>query len=553
MCVFVDKANKYIDDVLSGKITVCDEVKQACKRQFDDLARQNTPDFPFVFNDERADKPCRFISLFCHVKGVWKGQKIVLEPFQCFIITTIYGWHYADNPNKRRFNSAYCELPRKQGKSLLAGGIALYALLGDTLEPTPEIYLGATSLEQAGEVFNPCRDMLNANPDIKKFFKVDCYAKTIVSKKTGGKITAVIGEGKDGKSPSLFVLDEFHQAKTANLLRSFTTGLGARPSGFGFIITTAGTDITSPCKEKHDYIKQILSGAVTNEREFGIIYTIPQGMDWKDYDSWKYANPNYGVSVMEDFLKSQYLIATQRASEQNDILTKNLNVWCSVNNAWMNMAKLALCADSNLKPDDLKGKECVIGLDLAEKIDLTASVLCFYDDTDVWVFPKFYLPSETMERDPRDIYRTWARMGLLTLCPGEVVDLEFVRKDLDEWREKYEANTIAYDPWHAQQFVLSLVNDAYECIEVKPNIAIMSEAMKQCEADIYSGSFHYDGNQMLTWNFSNVVGHYDAKGNIFPRKERNQNKIDGVMAVFTAYDTVMRMRNRESEGGVFFI
>ena len=176
--VHIDRANQYIDDILSGRIIACDEVKWACLRQKRDLARQNTEGFPYVFDERRAELPCKFIEMFPHVKGIWKGKKFKLEPFQCFIVTTIFGWHDAEN-NRRRFNSCYCELPRKQGKSILAGGIALYCLMVDDLEPTPEIYIAATTLEQAGEVFEPCKEMIDSVPEIKKLFKVETYSKSI--------------------------------------------------------------------------------------------------------------------------------------------------------------------------------------------------------------------------------------------------------------------------------------------------------------------------------------------------------------------------------------
>lgn len=557
MGIYLDRANSYIDNILFGKLVVNDAVKRACLRQRDDLRRQRTNEFPYFFDEARAELPCKFIEKFSHVKGIWRGKPFQLEPFQCFIITTIFGWHFANNPRKRRFNLVYIELPRKNGKSILAGGICLYCLMVDDLEPSPEIYIGATSLDQAGEVFIPCKDMIDSAPLIKKLFGVECFAKSIKCKKSGGFIKAVISKGKDGKSPSLFVIDEYHQAPTKELLESFKTGLGSRPSGFGVIVTTAGVDLESPCKEMHDDMLSVLNGSVPEERDFAIIYTIPENMDRKDFEAWKLANPNYGISVDEDFLAKQYRDAMTKPGQQNDIFTKNLNIWCSVDSAWMNMAKLDGCVNTQLNPDSFvsKGLNCVVGLDLAEKLDLIAAVLCFYDDTQVWAFPKFYLPTETMDRDPRDIYPKWANMGLLTLCPGEVVDYEYVRKDLDLWRERFKANIIAYDPWHASQFILSLVNDGYKCIEVKPNVAIMSEAMKQCEADIYSKKFHFDGNQMLKWNFANVVGHYDSKGNIFPRKQRRQNKIDGVVALLTAYDTIMRERNKPkpvSPGMIFF-
>lgn len=549
----VDIANQYVEDVLSGRIPVGEKARLGCERQVRDLKRT---DWQYEFDEKRASKVCRFIEMMPHTKGKWAGQKMKLEPWQVFIVTTIFGW--VDKITRlRRFAEAYIQVPRKNGKSQLAASIANYMFIADG-EPGAEIYCGATTEKQALEVFRPAKAMLEKCPAIVDRFGLELFKKSLFSTVSGSRFEPVIGHPNDGSSPHFAICDEYHQHDTSDMVDTMITGMGAREQPLMLEITTAGFNLSGPCKVQHDNIERMLRGIDVDETVFGIIYDIDKDDDWKDFSVWKKANPNYGVSVFESNLYKLYQTALHRADKQNSILTKNLNVWCSVNTAWMNMAKLARCVDSDITPqrvvseyDDVRS---VIGVDLAEKRDLTAAVLVFFNDDHVWAFPKFFIPESLLSEAQNEHYRTWCAQGIMTATPGETTDLTFVEQTIKEWMTEFNCEEVDYDPYHASYFAQRLEDEGITAVEVKPNVANMSEAMKQCEADIYDGKFCYDSNPILTWNFSNIVAHRDAKENIYPRKERYENKIDGVMALLTAYSVIMRKRNEPKEScGMFFL
>lgn len=550
---YVEICNDYANDCVKGIIPVCKWVKLCYKRHLDDLYKQKDGNFEWRFDESKAIKPCRFGEMQVHVKGEWAGNFITLTPWQIAIMCNLFGW-VSKRDNLRKYREAYIEVGRKNGKSTLTATIGNYMFLGDG-EEGAEVYSGATTEKQAWEVFRPAKQMIEKSPGLKDYFGVEVFAKSMFYPRKLCRFEPVIGKPGDGASPSCAIIDEYHEHQTSDLVDTMLTGMGARREPLLIEITTAGTNTSGPCKIQHDFVENILLGKIKKDRMFGIIYTIDKDDDWADFEVWKKANPNYGISINDEFLKEQYLTATQKVSQQNIIRCKHLNQWLSVDTSWIDMLKLRNCIDKNLKVTDMKGKRCVIGLDLATKIDVATVCLCFWDNGNYYSFNKFYLPRTTVERPENQHYQTWEKEGILTVTEGAVIDYSVIESDIVELYNTFNCEGVAFDPWQATQLSQNLEKQGLVMIETRAVVGNFSEPMKELEGAIYSNKYHFDGNAMMEWMFSNVVAHYDRKDNIYPNKARNENKIDGVVALIMCLNLVIRLNNKEEEeeaGFAFF-
>lgn len=532
----VSLARAYVRDVLGGKIAVCKWVRLACERQRRDLQAAKTAAFGYYFDPIAAEKICDFVRRLRHVKGKWAGQTIQLEPWQCFILTTIFGWRRKSD-GARRFRQAYLEIPRKNGKSIFAAGIGLYMLVADN-EAGAEVYSGATSEHQAWEVFRPAKMMATSTPGFREHFRVSISAGTISVPANGSRFQTLIGNPGDGASPHCAIHDEFHEHKTPEQSDTMKTGMGARMQPLQLYITTAGSNLAGPCYDKRKEICKVLESILHFEDVFGIIYTIDDDDDWTDLRAWRKANPNFGISVFEDFMAARRLEGIQIASRANEILRKHLNVWTNASTAWMNMVEWRACADAP-PIEEFSGEVCTQGVDLSTKIDIASRARLFTKLIDgvvhYYAYVDHYLPEKALEDSPnKAAYEGWSKTGRLHVTPGGATDIDQIEEDIEAVVKQFEAGDIGYDPFQAQQMANHLNDKGFAMVEVRPTVLNFSEPMKELEALVKTGRFHHDGDPVLEWMVSNVVAHYDKKDNIYPNKERPENKIDGVIAVLMA-------------------
>ena len=527
-------AKQYARDVTRGKIVTCKLVQLSCQRFLDDLKRK-AKDFEWKFNQDRAERACRFLELLPHVKGKWSGLLLKLEPWQSFIICNLYGWENRKT-YLRRFRRAFVFLPRKNGKTTLAAGIGLLMLTVES-EPGAEVYTGATSEDQASEVFRPAKAMAEKAEGFKNIFGVDVMKTSIFREDGLSFFKKLIGKPGEGQSPYAAIHDEYHEHQTSEQVDSMDTGMGARQEPLQLIITTAGVDVSGPCKEFDDYTRKILEGSMQDERMFSLHYTCDDDSDWEDFETWKMANPNLGVSVSEDYLLGKLNEAKQRVSQQNVVRTKHLNQWMNAGSSWMNMSIWRKCEEPRLKLEDFKGQPCWVGIDLASKIDITAVIALFRRD-DLWyAFGRYYLPEDTVQLPENDHYRRWQAEGWLTVTDGARTDFHRVEDDLKENFEHYPIKELAFDPREASYLVQNIMGWApFECVEVPQGPAHISEPMKELEAVIYDNKLRFN-DPVLTWMMSNVVLKQSKTGAIkyyYPSKERDSQKIDGVVALIMA-------------------
>jgi phage terminase large subunit-like protein len=533
---FVGKAQEYAQAVVKGKIVACKWVKLACKKHLDDLKASRRKAFPYYFDEDAANKVCTFLSLMPHTKGKWarKRETITLEPWQCFAFVSLFGWKIKKN-DRRRYRKAYFAVPRKNGKSIIGSGIGLYMFSVDG-EFGAEVYSGATTEAQAWEVFRPAKQMLERTPDLQQALGAEVWAKALLVPADGSRFEPVIGKPGDGASPSCAIVDEYHEHDTSELVDTMETGMGAREQPLLLMITTAGFNIAGPCYDQEVDAKKVLEGVLDDPELFALIYTIDEGDDWTRPEALRKANPNFGISVDEDFLLAQQRGAVQSASKQTRFKTKHLNIWCSAKSAWLNLLEWNKCADYKLRPEHFKGERCYVTLDLAHRSDVCVIMLMFVREIEgkqhFYLFGKYYLPEYAIENDPKNsgAYRKWVIEGFLEQHDGAEIDFDLIEQDTLDLIAEYGPEEVVFDPYRAAQLEQRLTKNGITAVELGQTVKNLSLPMKEFESAIKAGRVHHDGNPVLTWMASNVVAKLDAKDNIYPRKEKPEQKIDGIVA-----------------------
>lgn len=549
----VNKANKYARDVVAGKILASKYVRLACQRHLDDLEASKKKGFEYQFNKAYAEHACNFIETLPHTKGRWAIRKpgdpssnlIVLEPWQCFIVCVLFGW-VQKKDGLRRFRKTYFEIPRKNGKSLLAAAIGLYMFSVDS-EVGAEVYSGATKEKQAWEVFRPARLMAKRSEELLMSCGIEVGAKNLAILEDESRFEPVVGNPGDGSSPHCGIVDEFHEHKDERLVDCFETGMGARAQPILFVITTAGSDLSGPCYASRGDAIKVLEGSAEDPQLFAMIYTIDEEDDWTSELALRKANPNFDVSVSGDFLRAQQKAAINSARKQNKFKTKHLNVWVGSRTPWMNLESWIQCADPELDLEDFRDEEAICGVDVASKKDLTSWARVFIREIDgeehFFIFSEHFLPEDRASDPERAVYAGWAIDGHLTLTDGEILDLDEVENQIQEAAKIHPLDRIGFDPWGAYQLMNNLLEGKrgrkLECIEIPQTTRYLSEPMKWLAAYADAGRLHHTGDPILTWCVSNVVCKEDPNGNIFPRKERDENKIDAAVALIIAFALVL--------------
>ncbi len=547
---FVNEANQYARDVTKGKIPACRYVIQACQRHLDDLAKEKSAKFRFRFDKDKAERAAKFIQLLPHTKGEWafKRELIALEPWQLFVVCVAFGW-VRKGSGLRRFREVYTEIPRKNGKSAISAGVALYCFAADN-EFGAEVYSGATTEKQAWEVFRPARLMAKRTPFLLERWGIEVNASNLSIPADGARFEPLIGNPGDGQSPSCAVVDEYHEHDADDLYTTMVTGMGARKQPLMWIITTAGYNIDGPCYDKRREVIEMLAGTVPDDELFGIIYTIDEGDDWTDPKVLAKANPNMGISVYADYLLTQQVKAIKSARFANKFKTKHLNVWVSAKTAYFNLERWNACEDRSLSLDQFEGHECILAFDLARKLDMNSMARIFWRDIDgrrhyYCVSPQFWVPEDTVNNtDNRRLaerYQKWQNLGELTGTDGAEVDYREILEEAKEAQRYSNVLETPLDPTGATALAHQLADEGMSPITITQNYQNMSAPMKELEAAIQSGRFHHDGNSLMTWCIGNVIGK-NLPGNddmVRPVKESADQKIDGAVALIMAIGRAM--------------
>lgn len=549
-------ATQYAWDVRDGTILACRWVRLACERHLRDLERADAgdPAFPYAFNLELvhpttgklfkpADRVCAFAELLPHVKGDWaaRAERIRLEPWQVFVLASIFGWINTETL-KRRFLKADLFVPRKNAKSAIASIIGLYVFAADG-EYGAEVYSGATSERQAGEVFLPAQEMARRTPEFRATFGVLVNARSLAVLDNNSKFERLIGKPGDGASPHCAIHDEYHEHPTSEQYDAMSTGMGARSQPLQLVITTAGVNIGGPCHHHQKELEKILEGLVVDERRFGIVFSIDPDDDWTDPSVLAKANPNLGVSVNHETLLRDHEAAVRDPRKATIFRTKHLNQWVGAANSWLNLANLLKSVDPSLKVEQFKGEHCILGLDLASKVDIASKAAVFSRQVDgvehFYALFRHWLPEVTIQKPENDHYRGWHQGGHLVQTPGNMIDLKYIEADIDAESEYHVVTEIGMDSWGSREIAPSLQQSGHTVVDVPMQTRHLSPAMKMISALIDGGRLHFADDPAAIWMLSNVECQEDRNENVFPRKPKPELKIDAAVALIVAFSRVI--------------
>lgn len=565
---YIALAAQYQADVLAGVVPACKWVKLACERNRRDLDRQETPDFPYRFDPVKARKICQFAELLPHIKGpkaftvgqddqerpLW--NPLVLEPWQCWILTTLFGWVRPDG--LRRFRVGLVLVPRKNGKSTLGAIVALYmfAVEGGS---GAEVYSAATTRDQAKIVAEAAWEMAQRSPQFREAFGVRMGSRTtrrLTIPTSAAKFEPLSADAQslDGLNTLCAIIDELHAHRTRHVYDVIDTSTGAQPQPLLLAITTAGVEIGGICHEKMGYLEKILDQVVDDETFFGINYTIDVGDEISDPVVQRKANPNYGVSLQTDDLERKINEAKQVQAALNNVLTKHFNIWIREATSWMSATTWQSCRRP-LKLDELKRFPCWIGVDLGEVRDFSACVLLFKTGPDEYAaIPYLYVPEEGIHRSPVAQLTGWVRSGFLIQTEGSEADYQRIEDDLVRWFQTLQVQEIDFDRRSArlmmqkvrQRLEPVLGHDAVErrVVDVEQTAKTFDPAMTVIESLVEGKRLAHDGNEAMAWMMSNVrVQRSTFTDQKYPVKadgKDSASKIDGPVALMTAMSQAMQ-------------
>jgi phage terminase large subunit-like protein len=497
------------------------------------------------FDQDKAERAVKFISLLNHTKGVWYGQPFELLPWQDKIIRDVFGTVKEDG--YRQYNTAYVEVPKKNGKSELAAAVALYLTCGDG-EWGAEVYGCAADRQQASIVFDVAVDMVEQSPALKKRIKPVLSRKRLVYMPTGSFYQVLSSEAytKHGFNVHGVVFDELHAQPNRQLYDVMTKGSGdARMQPLFFLITTAGTDRNSICFEVHQKAEDILRGKRMDPTFYPVIYGIEEGEDWGDEKVWYRVNPSLDHTIDIEKVRAAYTSAKENPAEENLFRQLRLNQWVKQSVRWMPMETWEKC-NHPVDPERLKGRVCYGGLDLSSSIDITAFVLVFppvEDDGKYYVLPYFWLPEETLKlRVRRDHvpYDVWKQQGYLLTTEGNVIHYGFIEKFIEDLNTRYHIKEIAFDRWGAVQMVQNLEGAGFTVVPFGQGYKDMSPPTKELMKLTLEGKIAHGGHPVLSWMMDNIHIRTDPAGNIKPDKAKSTEKIDGAVAMIMALDRCIR-------------
>jgi phage terminase large subunit-like protein len=516
-----------------------------------------------IYDKGKADHAVGFIECLCHTKGVWAGKPFKLLSWQERIIRDLFGIVKADG--YRQFNTAYIEIPKKNGKSELAAAVALLLTCGD-FEERAEVYGCAADRQQASIVFEVAADMVRMCPSLNRRVKILAATKRIVYLPTNSFYQVLSAEAysKHGFNIHGVVFDELHTQPNRKLFDVMTKGSGdARAQPLFFLITTAGTDQHSICYEQHQKAKDIIEGRKHDITFYPVIYGSEEDDDWTDAKTWKKANPSLGHTITMEKVKAACDSARQNPGEENVFRQLRLNQWVKQAVRWMPMERWDQC-NFPIDAEELEGRVCYGGLDLSSTTDITAFVLVFppRDEADKFVIlPWFWIPEDSLGlRVRRDHvpYDVWEQTGHIQTTEGNVVHYGFIEHFIGELGKKYNIREIAFDRWGAVQMVQNLEGMGFTVVPFGQGFKDMSPPTKELMKLVLGRGIAHGGHPTLRWMMDNIFIRTDPAGNIKPDKQKSTEKIDGAVATIMALDRAIRCGNevRESvyeDRGILFI
>lgn len=558
----VDPVTSYARDVVAGSIITGRLVRLACQRHLNDL--DTAAARGLRFDHVEAQAAIDFWEMCPHIKGreAKRGETITLQPFQKFIIGSVYGWKRADGT--RRFRVAWVELARKNGKSTLIYPAGLFGLALDG-EAGGEVYSIATKRDQAKIVFDMAKRAVTRTPDLAAF--VQTFAFRLVHDESGSFFEAVSSDADtlDGLNPSVALCDEIHKWKGRSLWDVIETGMGARDQPLMWAITTAGEDTEQDVYgQEHAHCLDVLNGVVQDDSRFAYIACIDPEDDWQDPKNFIKANPNLGVSVKADDLAAQVRIAARNREKANSVKRLNLGRRTQNIDSWIPLDLWDAGCDDRLTWDAMKGFPCFAALDLANTSDFAALACLFpltadlkpaadLDRPELWAYKwRLWIPEETSNpvgAKLREIAAPWIADGWVTATTGDAIDPARIESDVIQLATEYDVRALAYDPFNAATVAQRFALEGIQIHQFSQRMTQFSEPTKAFGDDLAAKRFRSDGNPVLRWMANNCSLVEDGAGHRMPSRKRSSQKIDGIVAAVMARGAAMVLG---ASGGRFY-
>jgi len=492
------------------------------------------------FDPAAAWRVIKFFHVFLrHSTGRWAGDSFILLPWQRRLLMELFGWKRADGT--RRYRLAYIEIPKKNGKSTLSSGLALYLLVADG-EAGAEVYSAAADRDQAGIVYKAAAKMVRVSPALRSRLNIIDSRKTLTYEETGSFYRVLSSEAYTAEGINIhgLIFDELHAQPTRALWDALRYGGAARSQPMLISITTAGYDRNSICWEQHDYACKVRDGIIEDDSFFAFVCGAKEDDDWTSPQVWRKANPSLGSTIDFDSFAADCNEARQSPVKENSFKRYRLNIWTAQETLWIPMDKWRSCPKD---APDLKGCDAWGGLDLASTIDIAAYALYFPEHNALLTW--YWIPKDNaIERERRDRvpYTTWAAQRLIELTPGSEIDFQYIRACIKETLDTYSVRSIQYDAWNAADLAQQVRNDGFdEMIKFPQTINNFTGPAKRFEAMVINQTLRHGHNPILTWMASNVAVRTDPNGNIRPVKppHGDYRKIDGIPAALMAIGGAM--------------
>lgn len=528
---------KYWQEIESGNIIVSKKVKTVYEKLADEI---KNPQSGWVFDEEKANRPIEFIEKFCRQsKGEWIGKPIQLQLFQKAYINALFG--FVDKETQlRRFKETLFLCGRKNGKSTMLAGIALYMMVADG-EGGAEVYSIATKADQSRIIFSEAVNMVKQSPALNKHIKkrkTDMYMPITFS-----KMEPLASESKslDGLNSHCVIIDELHAIRDRNIYEVMKQSMSARRQPLLVMITTAGTVRECIYDDMYDYASNIVDGIIEDDRFLPVLYELDSRDEWVDWRMWQKANPGLGAIKKIEDLAEKVERAKNSPKDLPGILCKDFNIRETTAGAWLPFE--IINNEETFSIEDFQGSYAIGGVDLSSTTDLTCATLLLMkpNSNKKYIIQQYFMPAEIIEQRAKEDkvpYNLWQKQGLLTACEGYKVNYSDVTAWFVKMFNEYNIRPlwVYYDRWNSQYWVQEMRDYGFEMIPSPQGYKTLSQPMKEMEADFMNKLINYNNNPILKWNLTNVVAKRDENDNIRPVKGKNlRARIDGAVSLLIAY------------------
>lgn len=533
----MNRLSEFISDVNNYPNKHGKWVKLAVKKFEQEIALANEGKGDYIFRPEKAERVIGFIEKLRQTEGAFAGKRFNLFPFQVFILCNIFGWFLRSDPTARRYRRAYISMARKNGKSALISGIALYMLMADG-ESASQGYCAANSREQAENVFRQCKNTISATPGLSKYLTPQTY--NILHKKSYSFLRKASSEAgtAHGGNVSFAVIDELHRFKNGELYTAYLTGMGIRKNALLFAISTAGVDKSTYGYKEEEYAKALLTGEAKDDTYFSCIFSIDEEDAIDDESCWIKANPTIDVVVSRREMQSFLARAKVEPVFKQEFIAYNLNRYVTGNASWMSEDVLTRAMEAPVSLDELSGLDCYVGFDASQKHDFTCYSLTF-PEKNFYTIWRYFLPGDNFRQRvefENSNYLKWVEDGFLTLTPGEVIDYQYIYEQLKTDHERFNIRSLYYDPWKSFSFLPQLEEIGIKAIEFKQSLQNMAPAVSQLTLALLNKSISLEANPISLWCLNNATIKPDINGNSKFIKPANQKKrIDGAVVLAMSY------------------